>query len=290
MIDEATRTKITELRASGKTIRDIAAELEIGKSTVSDILKRSDKSGQILKPELVITEMATESQASEFMESIAPPPATASSDQMVFLKQFTQKIKKSRKVEREPEPEPEPEPEREPEAEPVRKAPAVVKVQPMDKGTMIANITMLVTTFGPILTAHVKDPEKYIAGLNSRSLTDLKTQLELLEHTKTVTNGGNALRHMFAMVAGGVEKLGPVFKLQTQGYQQAIMAQDQELRMIFQDIAHQRIDHIRKVQSPEARLCFLMAQTMLGVDSRNRTQAVSAPPITSETQANYHDL
>ena len=290
MIDEATRTKITELRASGKTIRDIAAELEIGKSTVSDILKRSDKSGQILKPELVITEMATESQASEFMDSIAPPPAPPSSDQMAFVKQFAQKIRKSRKVEREPEPEPEPEPEREPEPEPVRKAPAV-KVAPMDKGTLIANITMLVTTFGPILTAHVKNPDSYIAGLNSRSLADLKTQLELLEHTKTVTNGGNALRHMFAMVAGGVEKLGPVFKLQTQGYQQAIMAQDQELRMIFQDIAHQRIDHIRKVQSPEARLAFLMCQTMLGVDSRNRTQqAVSAPPVSPETQANYKDL
>ena len=96
------------------------------------------------------------------------------------------------------------------------------------------------------------------------------------------------MRHLFTVVAGGIEHLGLWLKLRTEGYQQAILSREEELRMLFAEIAYENIESIRKVQSPTARLALLMTTTMLAVDSRNRNTASDAPA--GEVGAKYSDL
>jgi len=120
----------------------------------------------------------------------------------------------------------------------------------------------------------VKDPAKFVEQLATKSASDLKTTLELLEATKAIHNGASGMYHMFGMVAGAVELGGSKLHLQTSGYQAAIMSQSDELKRIFQEIAYNNVGSIKRLQSPEARLALLMTQTLLAIDSRNRATGI----------------
>ena len=165
----------------------------------------------------------------------------------------------------------------------------VKKAVPLDRGTIIAKISSLITAFGPILSSHVKDPVKFIDALPGKSLADLKSTLEMLETTKSITLGARGLFNMFNMVAQGVEKAGSQFlHLRTEGFSTALLTQEEELRLIFQELAYENVDSIKRVQSPTARLAFLMITTLLATDSRNRTSPDN--PDMASTEAKFSDL
>ena len=296
-----TKAKVREMKSSGSSIRDIAKTLGIGKSTVSAILRDSrDTSGQVSEsveeevpeeihtpetedmavPRIKISELP---EQDTYLKSLEPPKAAAPDlGNKAAILEFARSIRK-RKEAREAREEP-PEPEGEAEAEP-EAVPAPVpksKPQPMDKGTLIAKISSLVSTFAPILSSHVKDPARFIEALPSKSMGDLKTTLELLETTKNIAMGGRALFNMFGMVAGGVEKISAdIFKLRSHGYQANLLSHEDELKLIFQELAYENVDSIKRVQSPTARLCFIMFSTLLQTDSKNRVAEpqTDAPPV-----------
>ena len=298
-----TRANIVALRASGKSVREIAADLGIGKSTVNTILRSApdyvplprrvkkektpeapeadtgvdhDEEIPVTHPEMHISETET------YLKAIEPQAPLPSVNEKAFLADLTRKMKSRREKEEDEE-------EAAPKAKEVAAPPPRMQPQPpLDKGALIAKITSLVQTFSPILSAHVKDPITFIGALPGKSISDLKTTLEMLETTKTIHNGANGMRHLFTVVAGGIEHLGLWLKLRTEGYQQAILSREEELRMLFAEIAYENIESIRKVQSPTARLALLMTTTMLAVDSRNRNTASDAP--SESVGAKYSDL
>jgi len=310
------KARVAELHATGRTMRDIGTELKIGKSSVAYILKQQAPAPEPVV-ELSIDEESvpieegvsmsiSEIETSSFLKSIEPPAPVLTPAQTMDQKDFIRKLAMS--IKRKPEPvQEEEEQDEEPEAPKrpiktpkIKDVPAPVKVPEMDKGTLIAKISSLVLTFAPILSAHVKDPARFIEQLPGKSLADLKTTLELLEATKSIHNGASGMFHMFGMVAGAVELGGSKLHLQTAGYQAAIMSQSDELKRIFQEIAYNNVDSIKRLQSPEARLALLMTQTLLAIDSRNRVigsgqgngtggtgSGTGVPP---ETQEKFNDL
>ena len=315
-ISAETRAKIHQLRGQCKSVRLIATELGVAKSTVSDILKSvptpetstapaespANSSPIVEAPKMPgPTLEVREAAVSEYLGSLEPSTAAApdSPENKRFLSDFAKTLKEG------------PAPEEEGEAAPVRpkkgrkpRAPkealAVASATltpppetpppppPMDKGALIATIASIVTTFGPSIQAHVKDPQAFVAALPGKSLTDLKTTLELLERSMLIYNSSNGMRHMFGMFAGAIELGASRVGLKSQGYQAAVMSQDQELREIFLQLAHTRADSLKRIMGPEARLCALMAQSLLAVDARNRT--VSAPGPAPDVQDKYSDL
>ena len=329
------RDRVLQLRAEKKTVRDIAAELAIGKSTVSDILKatakpvpdaaptplaeKSTPSEEAMPiPQLIISEEAASSFLSDIAPAQAPAPAPppvakGSGAETAFLAQFAASLKK--KEDKEPEmPEEAPAPKsrrrapkvripdndvEEDEPKPRRAAPP--PEPPMDKGHMIAKITALLTSFPGMFAAHIKDAPKFIDSLGGRSAADLKTQLELLESTRSIVNGSLVLHALFGTVAGGVEVLGGKFGLQTQGYQRLMLSQDGALREIFRDIAFENSNKLKAIQRPELRLAMLMCQTLMAVDTMNRRAPAAAPAsgpvseapadtVAPETEEKFADL
>jgi len=281
-------------------MREIASQLKIGKSSVSHILKqaRVPETDDLPPPETLIPEVVegpsmSISETDLFLKSIqAPEPEGEEVDieKEAFIRKMANSIRQPKlpeAEEEEEEQEPEPEPEQPKRLKPVPKAP-----EP-DRGTLIAKISSLVLTFAPILTNHVKDPAKFIEQLARKPLEDLQTTLQLLDSVKTIHNGAQGMYHMFGMIAGAVELGGSKLHLQTSGYQAAIMSQGEELKRIFQEIAYNNVDKIRRLQSPEARLALLMTQTLLAIDSRNRSNQGGGQgngTVPPETQERFNDL
>jgi hypothetical protein len=323
-INSVTQARVLELKAQNRSVRDIAAELSIGKSTVSDILKRNksltssepeqnsvqsleqrpDNSKPIMPtPTLVISDI----EATSFLESVKPVPSGAKPDpeaQQALLQEITKKLKlkapkarpkKAELVEYEHEDnevERQQQQQQQPQQKPQQPQPPQ---QVLTKGELISQITMLVNTYGKILTNHVKDPEKFLNSIQTKSVSDLKTTYELLNHSKTVANSANAMKHLFGVVSSGIEILSQkVFKLHTSGFAQAIMSNEEELRLLFTEISSNHIDSVKRLQSPETRLCFLLATTLLSVDSINRNRpvsgAVSGSNVNPETEQKFNDL
>ena len=285
------KAKIHELKANGATLRDIGTRLGIGKSTVSSILRSGQSSHEELPepvseadnmPRLTISELPDQDS---YAKSLEPAPAATEAPNKAAILEFAKTLRRRKeKVEEEQAPEEAPE---EAVPEPV----VVKKAVPLDRGTIIAKISSLITAFGPILSSHVKDPVKFIDALPGKSLADLKSTLEMLETTKSITLGARGLFNMFNMVAQGVEKAGSQFlHLRTEGFSTALLTQEEELRLIFQELAYENVDSIKRVQSPTARLAFLMITTLLATDSRNRTSGVEAPPDMASAEAKFSDL
>lgn len=299
------RSKIIEMKAAGATLRDIAKQLGVGKSTVSAILRSGQAqnsepavSEEDNMPRLVISELTEQDNYLKAVEPAAPPPDTSNK---AAILEFARNMRRRKEAQEVREEAPEEAQEEAPEEAPALPKPVKAKPdKPLDKGTLIAKISSLVSTFAPILVHHVKDPAKFIEALPSKSQSDLKTTLELLEGTKNIAMGGRALFNLFGMVAGGVEKLaGSTGILRAEGYQAALLSQEEELRLIFHELAFENVDSIKKVQSPTARLCFLMVTTLFATDSRNKhgtpaiePTSVSAAPVVSPDvqESKFSDL
>ena len=258
------------MRDEGLSLRAISKTLGIGKSTVSSIVKASG-------PALVVSELdkAADEFISEVVPVVAPVEAPPSRSDAALIAKFTQGLGKREEV---TEPADEPIPD--------TKVSVVEKAVP-DKGALIAKITVLVTNFGPLLKDHVKNKDEFLASLNRKSVTDLTTTLGVLDAQKTIANGANALRHMFVAACSGVEMAAARFmKLKSEGFAHAVASHDEELRMIFLEIACERVESMKRVQRPELRLALLITQTLLAVDAKNRSPQVPQAPADEK----YKDL
>jgi hypothetical protein len=151
-----------------------------------------------------------------------------------------------------------------------------------EKADVLAKIYLNCNNFEVVLR-DVLRPSKddYLKGMPKKSLGELRGVLRLLEHTRTVNNSANQMKHIVYMGASGIEMATQSFGMKTQGYASMIKAQDEEVQSILREIALENADKLQKYQSPTVRLTLLMTTTLLAVDSRGRQQEfhqMNAPP------------
>lgn len=145
---------------------------------------------------------------------------------------------------------------------------------PDEKAKVIAQIVLNANSFHSLLKDHLlPSKEAFLQGLPKRGLEDLTITLKTIERTRTVSNLANQLRHVIVMACGGVELLSSKVGLKSQGFTDAVKAQDDEVRMILKEIAMERADSFKKIQTPEMRLAMVLATTLIGVDAKNRLTA-----------------
>lgn len=151
-----------------------------------------------------------------------------------------------------------------------------------EKADVLAKIYMNANNFELVLK-DVLRPSKddFLKSVSKKGLGELRGLLRLMEHTRTVNNSANQLKHLVFMGASGVEMLSQSLGMKTQGYAQVIRAQEEEIQSILREIALENADKLQKYQSPSVRLTLLLTTTLLAVDSRGRQmefQRMNAPP------------
>jgi hypothetical protein len=161
-------------------------------------------------------------------------------------------------------------------------APAEIVDVDKDKADVLAKIYLNCNNFEVVLR-DVLRPSKddFLKGMPKKSLGELRGILRLLEHTRTVNNSANQLKHFVYMGASAIEMGTQSFGMKTQGYANMMRAQDEEVQSILREIALENADRLQKYQSPTVRLTLLMTTTLLAVDSRGRQQEfrqMNAPP------------
>ena len=306
MVKNEVASRILELGKQQKSIRDIALAVGLSKSTVSNILKdgittrkasvepppfapvdspspsTTSAVGEQLSPGNEITLVISEDKATHFLKDIQahapvdPPDATRLSAGEVktqakkeaFVNSFLSGIS--------PATAPRGTGASKPRASRA-KAPVSLSSPPAsdddpEKAVLLSTITLNVNSFEPLLRDLLKpSKDEFLNSLRRKSTQELRVVLKMLEHTRTVGNISNQMRHFLYVGATGVELATAQFlKLKSQGFANALRTQDEEIRMIMKEICMERVESLKRIQRPELRLAMIMATTLLAVDSQNR--------------------
>jgi hypothetical protein len=162
---------------------------------------------------------------------------------------------------------------------------------PETKASLIGKITINANAFEPLLIDHLlPNKDAYLQGLSKRSEEDLVVQLRTLEYARTVGNLTNQMKHLTYLGVSTVELFGSKVGLKTQGYADAVKAQEREIQMILKEVAMERAEGWGKAQRPELRLAMVLANTLLAIDSQNRTRALQTNQINETTSKQFADL
>jgi hypothetical protein len=101
------------------------------------------------------------------------------------------------------------------------------------------------------------------------------------------------------MASKGVEIGGAMFlKLKTDGFTDGLVRQQQELDMIFREIAIEYAPMFKMTNKPELRLAMVFTMTLIQTDSLNRLKdsiskqqfSKSEPEENSSPEQKYNDL
>jgi uncharacterized protein YdbL (DUF1318 family) len=162
---------------------------------------------------------------------------------------------------------------------------------PAAKSELIGKITLNANAFESLLKEHlVPTKEAFLAGLGKKSAEELSVVLKTMEYARSVGNLTNQLRHLTFMAASAVELGSKSVGLKTEGYANALRAQDDEIRMILQEIAMERASSFQKYQRPELRLAMLFSTTLLATDSQNRLKEATAKKVDPDVSKQFKDL
>ena len=311
--------RIKTLVASGKTTRAIAAELGIGKSSVAryakDVPASSDTMSEAEEiPVPVIETMSIrDNDARAFLSDIGiKGPAASLRNEIVPatnpLKnnpravQLAETLLGTNTSQANPRAmslienllgEPPATIPSSPRASPAP-APAqelVVRSEPIDRHALITQIQMNVENFAPLLKNVIgNDPDRFKQSLYNMSEIELATLLKVVVRTRTVGNLSNQFRHIFWMTTSAVEMGTQFLGLKSQGLAEALRIQDEEIRLILKEMAMERADSFAQAQRPEMRLGFIVATTLLSVDSMNRIKEYNKKPEKAVDTEKFKDL
>jgi hypothetical protein len=176
-------------------------------------------------------------------------------------------------------------------AKPKGKARQVVQKEyedPQIKGQMIAQITMNVNNFEPLLTDFLKpSKDSFLTGIQKKSCSELEVLLKTMETTRSVANLTNQFMHFFYLGTNVVE-IGTTHYLgmDTQGFSMALRQQHEEIQMIMKEMCMNKVESFKKVTTPEIRLAMIMTTTLIGVNAQNsmrKMQKVDVPKPRKET-------
>ena len=296
MIDDATRSRVAELHEGKKSLREIAAELNITKSAVTTALK---KLAAAAPPKIIISEIKPvdmdSKKADDFMNSLvsaAPAPAPAAKKTAAGPKPVPDSFLAALMADDEPKPKrgrqtkaaAPPPPKREARAQ--TPPPRV-----MDKGELIGKITLNVQTFPEMLADIVKpNREEFIEHLPKKSQSELTGLLSLIEYQRSVTNTAAVMKTLTLTGASLLEMGTKRFlKMRTEGFAD-MLKNEPSIDGILKEIAMENANGIiSKYQSPTARLTLLVVTSLMSVDARNR-QRSGAAPVPEAVTNKYNDL
>jgi len=146
----------------------------------------------------------------------------------------------------------------------------VVTEDPVHRNAVIQRIMLNIDNFAPMFS-FIHDKEEFVKNLHSKTLVDLEGILKTMETTRTTINLSNQMKQTFLMVAKGTEVLGNQFlNLKTDGFTAQLVAQKQELDMIFRELAIDYAPRFTFQTRPEVRLLMLYGMTLLQTDNNNR--------------------
>jgi len=151
----------------------------------------------------------------------------------------------------------------------------VVRFQPpeetaVERNALEQRIILNIENFAPIFH-FIKDKDAFIRSIPNKSTTELKGLLKTLETTRTTVNLSNQMKNTFFMASQGTEMFGAMFLgLKTRGFTEMLMSQQQELDMIFREIAIDYAPMFSMTNKPELRLGMIFAMTLMQTDSTNR--------------------
>lgn len=165
---------------------------------------------------------------------------------------------------------------------------------PVERTAVLQRIMLNLDNFGSMFT-FIHDKASFVQSLHSRPLADLKGILKTMETTRTTINLSNQMKQTFLMIGKGTEVLGARFlNLKTDGFVNNLVAQKQELDMIFRELA---IDYAPKFTfqtRPEIRLAMLYGMTLLQVDNTNRIkdfiESKAKAEVPEATSQAYEDI
>jgi hypothetical protein len=131
-----------------------------------------------------------------------------------------------------------------------------------------------VDNFAPLFH-FIKDKEQFVKSLHNKPAWELEGILKTLETTRTTVNLSNQIKQTFFMASRGVEVFGnTLLSLKLQGLTEGFVQQQQELDMIFREIAIEYAPMFKITAKPELRLAMIFAMTAVQTDSTNRLKEV----------------
>jgi hypothetical protein len=301
-IDEETRVRIIELDKQNNSLREIAAKVGVGKSTVSTVLKKAAAAATKpvdappAPPEIIISDVVEtnmdSAEVDSFMKSLtsAPAPAPVSRAGAARHDSFiaslmvdidAEEIIKPKKASKAAP--------KAPKAQPIELE--VFKAPPADKGELIGKITLNAQTFPDMFKDILKPTkEEFIANLPKKSTTELASLLSMLEYQRSVTNTANVMKSITVTGAAVLEMGTKKFlRMRTDGFAEMLRAMP-ELDGILKEIAMENQSGIiSRYQSPTVRLTALVVTTLMAVDAKNRTSTVQAA-MPQDLQQEYTDM
>lgn len=159
-------------------------------------------------------------------------------------------------------------------------------------------IILNIQNFAPIFH-FIRDKDAFIKSLHDKKNSELRGILTTLETTRTTVNLSNQMKQMFFMASKGIEVGGAMFlKLRTDGFTDNLVRQQQELDMIFREIAIEYAPMFKMTNKPELRLAMVFTMTLIQTDSMNRlketfSQQQNRQPNTADNNSpeqKYEDL
>jgi predicted transcriptional regulator len=279
---------VDSLHSQGKSLREIASQTGVSKSTIHTYLKSIPSETTVAEndvPKLIISDIQGDSMIShqeadtfvnELVSSVQVPtiPATKTSKKATkTAEDFMENLLSSKTKGK------------------TRVSKQVVPKQyedPQIKGELIARLTMNVNNFEPLLTDFLK-PSKdvFLTSLQKKNCSELEVLLKTMETTRSVANLTNQFMHFFYLGTNVVE-VGTTHYLgmDTQGFSMALRQQNDEIRMIMKEMCMNKVESFKKVTTPEIRLAMIMTTTLIGVNAQNsmrKKQKVDVPKQKKET-------
>jgi hypothetical protein len=285
------KDEVMKLSNEGKSIRQIAEQMGISKSSIGLFLKKSPA------PEIVISEVVpqetmaeiniptilensmslTSQDAKSFLSGLSVKPVVATTKgHSSFIDDLV-----NTRVDV-PEAEHIPKPSKSRGRASVQKPSktnfinsivAVKEVEdPAKKPDLIAKITFNVNTFESLLGDVMKgDKDQFLKSLDKMNVSGLEQTLKTIETTRSVKNLTNQFMHFFFMGTTFVEVgTQQYLNMNTRGYTTMLQqTSSEEIRMIMQELAMEQKDKFQKIQRPEVRLAMIMTTSLLAVNSQN---------------------
>ena len=284
VIKSETRQKVIADREIGKPIKEIMSEHGVSKASVHKILNERTKELNLPSvtntkvPDILKPPTKADGDLNEVIEMIGGNEFVPASDGMDdVLKMLGQvKPKKGSKPKK-----------------PVQKKVATcsdgscekqesswsnaltVKQSPEEeRAGLIQKIGLNVKYYGDsVLKDLIQDVDQFKASLLKKSVNDLKNILALFESTRSIESTSMYIRNTYFMGTKILEGTSGYLKMNLHGLTDRLRA-EQDLEMIFKEIAITHASKIAKATSPEMRLLMITLSSVVQIDMMNRIMSV----------------
>lgn len=147
---------------------------------------------------------------------------------------------------------------------------ATVPTSEEDKAQLIQKITLNVNYYGDtVLKDLISNVEQFKSSLIKKSSSELKNLLALFESTRNIESTSMYIRNTYFIGTKLLENTSGLVKMRLGGLTERLRA-EQDLEMLFKEIAITHASKFSKATSPEMRLLMITLSSIVQVDMMNR--------------------